>query len=119
MIYLEWPGVGQVFRIKRRRRYWGKESIEVVRGFTSLSPKQADAGRLLKLSRGHWGVENSLHRVGDVTLREDECQVRHCGIAQILAALRNAVARLPRVSGIQPLVAATKYFGRAPGRSHQ
>lgn len=81
-----------------------------MRGITSLSPKQADAERLLELSRGHWSVENRLHWVKDVTLREDECRVRHSGIAQVLAALRNAVVRLLRTSGLQPLVAATEYF---------
>jgi hypothetical protein len=102
--------VGQVFRIERRRRIKGKESIEVVRGITSLSPNQADAKRLLELSRDHWRVENRLHWVRDVTLREDECRVRHKGIAQGLAALRNAVVRLLRKSGMFPLVAATEFF---------
>jgi hypothetical protein len=27
--------------------------------------------------RGHWGIENQLHYVRDVTLREDACRVRH------------------------------------------
>jgi hypothetical protein len=108
--YLDWPGVGQVFRLERRRRINGKESVEVARGITSLSPKRADAGRLLKLSRGHWCVENRLHWVRDVTLREDECRVRHKGIAQGLAALRNAVVRLLRKSGMFPIVAAIEFF---------
>jgi predicted transposase YbfD/YdcC len=110
--YLDWPGVGQVFRITRRCRRRGKESTEVVRGITSLSPAEADATRLLELSRGHWQVENRLHWVRDVDLREDECRVRHRGIAQILAALRNAIVRLLQVSGAQPLVAGIEYFAQ-------
>ncbi|MDT0499340.1 transposase, partial [Algiphilus sp. W345] len=27
--------------------------------------------------RGHWTIENSLHYIRDVTLREDHCRVRH------------------------------------------
>lgn len=99
-----------MFRIRRRRVVHGRESVETVCGITSLSPKQADAERLLALTRGHWGIENRLHWVRDVTLREDECRVRHPGIAQVLASLRNAVIRLLRNSGIQPLVAATEFF---------
>jgi hypothetical protein len=88
----------------------GKESVEVVCGITSLSPEKADARRLLELTRGHWGIENRLHWVRDVTLREDECRVRHRGIAQILASLRNAVVKLGRSTGIQPLVAVIERF---------
>jgi len=89
----------------------GKESVETVCGITSLSAEKASAERLLALSRGHWGIENRLHWVRDVTLREDECRVRHRRIAQVLAALRNTVVRLLRHSGIRPLVAAVEFFG--------
>ncbi|TMQ32007.1 MAG: transposase, partial [Planctomycetota bacterium] len=34
------------------------------------------ARRLLELTRGHWGIENRLHYVRDVTLGEDGCRVR-------------------------------------------
>jgi len=88
----------------------GKESIETVCGITSLSPEKADAKRLLELTRGHWGIENRLHWVRDVTLREDECRVRHRGIAQILASLRSAVVRLLRNTGLRPLVAVIERF---------
>jgi predicted transposase YbfD/YdcC len=96
--------------MERRRRKGGKESVEVVCGITSLSPRQADASRLLALSRGHWNIENRLHWVRDVTLREDECRVRHPVIAQTLACLRNAAIRLLRASGRNPVVAAVEYF---------
>lgn len=108
--YLDWPEVGQVFRIERRRQMAGKESVEVVCGITSLSPSQAKASRLLELSRGHWNIENRLHWVRDVTLREDECRVRHPVVAQTLACLRNAVVRLLRSTGKNPLIAAVEYF---------
>jgi hypothetical protein len=55
-------------------------------------------------------MENRPPWVGDVTLREDECRVRHKSIAQGRAALRNAVARLLRKSGRLPLVAASEFF---------
>lgn len=108
--YLNWPGVAQVFRLTRRRIVGGRESVEVVFGVTSLPPKQADAGRLLSLTRGHWSIENRLHWVRDVTLREDECRIRDRGVAQVLASLRNVVVRLLRSSGMTPLVAATEFF---------
>ena len=42
---------------------------------SSLPATDADARRLLSLSRG-WGIENRLHWVRDVTFDEDRSQVR-------------------------------------------
>jgi len=108
--YLDWPGVKQVFRITRRRIKNGEESVETVCGITSLSSEKADAKRLLALTRGHWGIENRLHWVRDVTLREDECRIRHRGIAQICAALRNAAVKLVRGGGFKSIASAIEYF---------
>jgi predicted transposase YbfD/YdcC len=108
--YLDWPEVGQVFRITRRRTINGKESVETVCGITSLTPKEADAKRLMELVRGHWGIENRLHWVRDVTMREDECRIRHRGIAQLCATFRNTVIKLIRNSGFDSIIAALEYF---------
>ena len=40
--------------------------------------------------RGHWGIENGLHYVRDVTLGEDRCRVRKGSAGAVLAGLRNA-----------------------------
>lgn len=89
-----WRGLKQGFELTRERTIRGVKTVEVVYGITSLSGDRADASTLLKLVRGHWQIENELHYVRDVTLREDACRVR-CGNApQVLAALRNAVVHL-------------------------
>lgn len=72
----------------------GKTEQETVYGITSLTPQEASPERLLALSRGHWGIENRLHGVRDVTLGEDACRVRSGSAPQALAALRNAVVHL-------------------------
>ena len=99
--YLTWPGAAQVCRIERRRRIRGEESVEVVHAITSLSPERADAARLLELARAHWGIENRLHWVRDVTLGEDACRVRTGAAPQVLAACRNAVLTLVRRLGLR------------------
>jgi hypothetical protein len=103
--YLTWPGAAQVCRIERRRRIRGEESVEVVHANTSLSPERADAARLLarllELARAHWGIENRLHWVRDVTLGEDACRVRTGAAPQVLAACRNAVLTLVRRLGLR------------------
>ncbi len=88
--YLDWPRVGQVFWLRRERTEAGQTTAEEVCGITSLTREEADAGRLLDLLRGHWGIENGLHYVRDVTLAEDASRVRKGSAPTILAGLRNA-----------------------------
>lgn len=89
-----WADVCQVFMVMRRRTEKGETTEEVAYGITSLTRAEADAGALLGLVRGHWGIENGLHWVRDVTMGEDGCRVRKGGGAQVLAALRNVAAHL-------------------------
>jgi predicted transposase YbfD/YdcC len=93
-LHQKWPGLAQGFELTRRRTVKGETTVEVVYGITSLTEGEADAQRLLGLARGHWGIENRLHYVRDVTLGEDGCRVRTGAAPQVLAAVRNAVIHL-------------------------
>jgi predicted transposase YbfD/YdcC len=46
--------------------------------------------------RGHWGIENSLHWVLDVTFREDDCRVRKDHVPENLSLVRRAALNLLR-----------------------
>lgn len=98
-----WPGIAQVCRITRRRTVRGHESVEVVYAITSLPPDKADPARLLHLVRAHWGVENKLHYVRDVTCGEDHCRTRSQNAPQVLAALRNTALTMIRRLGFRPV----------------
>ena len=93
-LHQKWPGLAQGFELVRERTEKGKTAVEVVYGITSLTPEEADAGRLLALVRTHWRMENCLHWVRDVTLGEDGCRVRTGSAPQVLAAIRNVVVHL-------------------------
>src|SRR5439155_25550693 len=98
--YLDWPGAQQVFRVRCRviACRTGVVHEEVTYGITSLAPGRADAARLLRGRRAHWGIENRSHWVRDVTFGEDRSRVRVCSIPEVLAALRNATIGLLRAS---------------------
>jgi predicted transposase YbfD/YdcC len=93
---LSWPGAQQICRLTHQRTVNGKPSLEIVLAITSLTRLQANAKKLLALSRQHWSIENRLHYVRDVSMGEDACRVRSGQAPQLLAALRNLVIGLIR-----------------------
>jgi len=109
-----WPGLAQGFEVVRERTEKGRTTVETAVGITSLGPERADAVRLPGLVRGHWRIENSLHRVRDVTMGEDACRVRKGGAPQVLAALRNTVIHLLAGVGAESRAAATDRLAARP-----
>jgi len=55
--YSDWPGLEQVFEIRRRWRSKGQWQEAVHYGVSSLPAAIAIPERLLKLKRGHWTIE--------------------------------------------------------------
>lgn len=104
-----WPDLAQVFRVERRRTTAAGTSVEVAYGITSLGPDRADAARLLKYQRGHWGIENGLFHVRDVSLGEDACRVRRGHAPEILGALRNVAVHLAKKAGRGVAYAARRW----------
>jgi predicted transposase YbfD/YdcC len=106
--YLDWPGVAQVCRIEAEVKQGGEESYEVWYAITSVPRDQADAATLLGWVRGHWGIENRLHYVRDVTMGEDANRTRTGSGPQVLAALRNAAIGQLRRMGSTNIAASLR-----------
>ena len=115
--WAQWPHLGQVARLVSHRTRKGQTSTQVRYLITSLGPQEASAERLLELSRGHWGIENRLHWVRDVTFDEDRCQVRSGAAPQVMAALRNTVIALLRCEGAGNIAAALRSYAAHPERA--
>jgi predicted transposase YbfD/YdcC len=99
-----------VCRIRRERELNGQKSVETVYAITSLSRQRADARQLLEVSLAHWGIENRLFCVRDVTFHEDQCRVRHGSGPQVLAAARNTSLTLIRTLDYHCVPEAREYF---------
>ncbi len=84
-------GFTSVVCIESERHIKGKVSIES-RYFISSLP--AEAERVLRAGRHHWGIENRVHWVLDVCFNEDRCRVRDEQARQNLALLRHMCINL-------------------------
>ena len=91
--------MAQVCRITRLRIVRGQKTIETVYAITRLTAERASPGQLLALSRAHWGIENCLHYVRDMTCREDQARANAGHAPQVLAAFRNTALTLIRRLG--------------------
>lgn len=115
---LPFPHARQVARIVRQRRHGptGRSRTQVEFVITDLTCEQADPARLAALVRGHWGIENRLHWVRDVTFGEDRSTVRTGTAAAVMATLRNTAISLFRLAGHHNIAATAVALTRRPER---
>lgn len=114
--FLDWPGLEQVMRIRRTvtELKTGESRIEEVYAITSRPPERGSPKDLLVANRGHWGIENSLHWIRDVTFGEDHCPICKRDAPQAFAALRNLVLALMRSLGHTNMAEAMDSYSAKP-----
>jgi predicted transposase YbfD/YdcC len=82
----------EVFDPTRRRFKRRREPVAYY-----LVTREASAETLAQAIRGHWGIENRLHHVLDVSLGEDACRIRRN--PGVFALLRHFALNLLRHNG--------------------
>jgi predicted transposase YbfD/YdcC len=88
-----WAKITSVGLVEAQREIGGEVSREQRFFLTSLP---SDVIRFAQAVREHWGVENTLHWVLDVSFREDDCRIRQGHGAQNMAVLRHMALNLLR-----------------------
>jgi hypothetical protein len=90
--------MAQVGEIKKWVRFLksGREKETTHYLVTSLSVERADPGRLLRLFRGHWGIENRAFHVADDSFGEDRHVLTSHRGAAVISLLRQAALNLLR-----------------------
>jgi len=86
-----WPGMKSICMVESTRKVNGKACVEYRYYISSLSGDVEKIGRAI---RNHWGVENSLHWVLDVTFGEDDCRIRNGNAAENFSVLRRIALNL-------------------------
>ena len=87
-----WPGLRSLIRVQAERIGPRSRRQRSVRYYISSRPAEAEA--LLALIRGHWGVENGLHRTLDMQFREDDCRIRTGNAPAVMGILRRAALNM-------------------------
>ncbi|MDP2194089.1 MAG: ISAs1 family transposase [Alphaproteobacteria bacterium] len=80
-----WPGLKSIGQITATVWRKGKETTETRFYISSLA---LTAQQLNEVARAHWGIENQLHWVLDVTFNEDKACIRNVNAAENLDILR-------------------------------
>jgi len=120
--YLDWPGIGQVFRLERRFTYLRKGQTYhfeqmVHYGMTSLSRQRGDADHLLNMKRSYWLIEAGLHYRRDVTFREDYTRMSRPHATRNLATIHNTILALFAQLGMQNAARARRFFDAHPEKA--
>ena len=111
---LGFPHAEQAVRITRTRTIKGKTSRETAYLVVSLPAEHAQPEQLQDWARLEWHIENRLHWIRDVTLREDAHQARTGNGPAVAAVLRNTAIGYHRSNGETNIARATRRANRRP-----
>jgi predicted transposase YbfD/YdcC len=89
----DWVGLASISMIERIRQVGETVTSEVSYTINSLTGSVA---KLARAARRHWGIENCVHHVLDVTFDEDDCRIRKENAPQNLATVRHIALNLLR-----------------------
>lgn len=110
--YVRWPGLTHTWQCVREIKRQGKTTTEVAVGIASLPPHLATAEKLNQYIRGHWSIENGLHRIRDVSFHEDKATIRKA--PQMMAALKNIVISIFHLTTVRSFPTAFRRFAAHP-----
>jgi len=117
--YLDWPHLGQVFKLERRftTLATGEVDTEIQYGLTSLTHQEANPNKLLAIVRSEWGIENGLHYRRDVTFQEDQTRMTNKSMGRAMAIINNLAVSLINSQGFSNHAQARREFNAAPEKA--
>ena len=104
----EWIGFKRLIRVERVVTRKSQTSHETSFYISSLD--KDDATIFAEHIRNHWGIENKLHWVKDVTMKEDKSKTAKGNAAENISILRNIAINLFRTNGFTSIKYATQFY---------
>jgi len=89
-----WPGLAAIGMVQTERRLVDSTTTSGTRYYLLSQPLSAQA--LGEAVRSHWGIENQVHWVLDVSFGEDQSRIRHGAAAENAAILRRIALNVIR-----------------------
>jgi len=114
--WIDFPGAAQITQLRRTRTIKESKTTEVVYAICSKDMTAAPPATIATWIQGHWGIENALHWVRDVTFDEDHHQLRTGNGPQVMTNLRNTAISLLRLTGHTKIATALRHHGRSTKR---
>jgi len=101
----EWKGIKRIIKVERTTRRKEKVSSEIA---YFISSSKGDAEYFNRGIRLHWGIENSLHYIKDVTFGEDASQTKKDNSPENNSIIRNISINLFRDNGYESIASGIK-----------
>lgn len=121
--YLAWPGLTHVWQmtksVTKKNSEGAQETINTVSVGIARLPeeiveKTKEAEQVAGYIRGHWGIENRLHRQRDVVFNEDKSTIRKDHAPQTMAILKNIVTSIFHRGTVRNFKSAMRKFAADP-----
>lgn len=122
--YLNWPGLTHVWMRKKTTTQKNTDGVrqtitETLVGIACIPDTislhhETIVSEIACLIRGHWGIENKLHRKRDVAFNEDHSTIRKANAPQIMASLKNIVTSLFHRGTVRSFPKAFRRFAAKP-----
>lgn len=117
LMYIAWPGLTHIWQQTKTVIRQGKSTTEVSVGIACIPDEirqDTIAGQIANYIRGHWGIENRLHRQRDMVFREDRTTIRKGSAPQIMAATKNIVLSIFHRATVRNFKTAQRRFAAHP-----
>ena len=122
LFYLNWPGLTHVWQqtktVTKKDAEGNPQTTTVVSVGIACIPqgiRQEDiAQQVYAYIRGHWSIENRLHRQRDMVFHEDHATIRRGNAPQIMASTKNIVLSLFHRATVRSFTTAQRRFAAHP-----
>ena len=112
-IDIDWLGLKSLIQVERIGIRSGKKYLQTNYYISSLVSKATNFANGI---RHHWGIENRLHWVKDVTFGEDAAPLTNYNVATNWSIIRNIAINLARKGGYDSLTKAERFLAHDIGK---